>query len=52
MDEQKIKNLIFAQFITGGGLSAPSNLDSAEQAAWNRIVAQIEMADMDNGDIQ
>lgn len=52
MDEQKIKNMIFTQFIGGGGLSAPDHLDNAEQAYWNRIVAQIEMGEMDNGDIQ
>lgn len=49
MDEQKIKNMIFAQFITGGGLSAPSHLDNTEQAIWNRIVAQIEIGEMDQG---
>lgn len=52
MDEQKIRNMIFTQFIGGGGLSAPENLDNDEQASWNKIVAQIEMGEMDNGDIQ
>lgn len=52
MDEQKIKNMIFAQFITGCGLSAPSHLDNTEQSIWNRIVAQIEIGEMDHGDIQ
>lgn len=50
MDEQKIKNMIFCQFITGGGLSAPDYLDNSEQAIWNKIVAQIELAELDNGE--
>ena len=50
MDEQKIKSMLFAQFIGGGGLLPPASLDNDERRIWNKVVAQIELAEMDQGD--
>lgn len=50
MDEQKIKTMLFAQFIGGGGLLPPAYLDNDERRIWNKVVAQIELAEMDRGE--
>lgn len=50
MDEQKIKSLLFAQFISGGGLLPPADLDNDERRIWNKVVPQIELAEMDQGE--
>jgi len=50
MDEQTIKSMLFAQFIGGDGLLPPSDLDNDERRIWNKVVAQIELAEMDQGE--
>ena len=50
MDEHKIKTMIYDQFIGGGGLLPPADLDNDERRIWNKAVAQIELAEMDQGE--
>jgi phage terminase small subunit len=49
MNDNEIKALIVNQYIRTGSMTPPDYLDNAERKIWNRVVASIEVMEMDHG---